>query len=72
MDPDEPVVIRVFDNMLAAEVARAVLESADIACMVIGSTYPEGPETVRLAVRRDQIDEAIAELDPASRDGRQR
>ena len=63
IDPNEPVVIRTYPGTYAADVARVVLDAAGIPCMLLGNTFSEVGETVRLAVRRDDVSDAIAALD---------
>ena len=63
IDPNEPVVIRVFHATHEAELARALLESEEIACMLLGNTFSELNCVIRLAVRRDQAAAALAALD---------
>ena len=63
IDPAEPMVIRSYSGSYAAEVARVVLESVGIPCMLLGNTFSEVGETVRLAVRRGDVSDAIAALD---------
>lgn len=64
IDPDEPVVIRGYQFDYQAELARVLLESAGIPCMVLHDTYMGfGTEPVRMAVRRADVEEALALLD---------
>jgi hypothetical protein len=63
IDPNEPVVIRVYHAAHEAEYARALLEAEEIACMLLGNTFSELNGAIRLAVRRDQAAEALAALD---------
>lgn len=60
-DPNEPVVIREYRQQFEAELARLLLEAADIPCAVL-DTYTEVP-VVRLIVRRGDLAEARAVLD---------
>ena len=63
IDPHEPIVIRTYTGAFVAEVARLVLEEAGIPCMLLCDTYSEVGETVRLAVRRGDVPDALAALD---------
>ncbi len=64
IDPNEPVVIRGYQFDYEAELARALLESHDVPCMLLPQTHLTlGPVAVRLAVRRDDVERAIALLD---------
>lgn len=64
VDPNEPVVIREYRHVYEAELARALLEAADIPCAVLAETYTEvAGAPVRLAVRRGDAAEARAALD---------
>jgi len=66
---DSIVVLRTFANELAAEIARAVLDAHHIPALVLrddaGGMYPSLTfvHGVRLAVRRDDVEEALAVLD---------
>lgn len=63
-DPNEPLVVRTFRFAYEAELARATLDAADIPCLLLGDSASEAVGfPVRLAVRRDQTDEAAAVLD---------
>ena len=62
LDPNEPVVLRHFRFAYQAEVARALLEAAEIPCAVVGDSYTEvAGVPVRLVVRRGDVDD-----DPAA------
>jgi hypothetical protein len=63
-DPNEPLVIRTYRFAYEAELARATLDAADIPCQLLGDSTSEAIGLpVRLAVRRDQVAEAVAVLD---------
>jgi hypothetical protein len=62
-DPGKPVVIRTYPDEYEGELARSVLEGADIPSMLVRE-YFEGRIThVGVAVRTDCVEEAIAILD---------
>jgi len=66
---DSIVVLRTFANELEAEIARVVLDAHDIPAFVLrddaGGMYPSLTfvHGVRLLVRRDDAEEALAVLD---------
>lgn len=63
VDPNEPVVFREYRQQFEAELARVLLEAADIPCAVL-DTYTEVPIVpMRLIVRRGDLAEARAVLD---------
>jgi hypothetical protein len=65
-DPNELVVIRDFSHEYEAELARVLLEAADIPSVFIRE-WGEGLGTgrVRLSVRRADVDAAVEALEPA-------
>ncbi len=63
-DDGEPVVIRQYPSAPLAELARALLEAAEIPSMLVGQSYSEiQPHQVGLAVRRKDVKEALEVLD---------
>ena len=64
IDPNEPVVVRTYENAYEAEFGRVLLEAAGIPCAVVGEWYAEvTPVRVRLMVRRMDLDVAREALD---------
>jgi hypothetical protein len=64
VDPNEPVVIRSYRLPYEAELARVRLEVEEIPCMLLPDTNTElGNSKVRLAVRREDVEGALAILD---------
>ena len=62
-DPGQPVVIRTFGHDSQAELARALLDAADIPSMLVrvsGDGFGTGP--VQVAVRRKDVDVALEVL----------
>ena len=56
------VVLQVFDNTIQAEIAKSMLDSAGIYCVLHGeymsSIYATGAFPVRLMVKPEDVDEA--------------
>ena len=70
-DPYQPLVIRAFGHDYEAELARALLEAADIPSMLIrDSSDALGVCSVRIAVRRKDVEAALDALSvPSDGDG---
>jgi hypothetical protein len=54
-DSSDPIVIRAYRTQYDAEWARVILEAEGIPCVLLSATYSEIRDTIRLAVRRDQV-----------------
>ena len=68
-DPNQPVMIRRFDFEYQAELARALLDAADIPCMLVRETCGgQGTSAVHIAVCRRDVYEALEALDPPADD----
>lgn len=56
------VVLEVYDNLTQAEIAKSILDSADIFCTLHGeymsTIYATGAFPVRLMVRSEDVNEA--------------
>ncbi len=69
-DDGEPVLIRKYPNEALAELAKAVLEGAEIPAMLTRQSYSEVRAfEVGLVVRRKDVKEALAVLDDTSANG---
>ena len=63
-DPNQPVMIRRFDFEYQAELARALLEAADIPSMLVRDACGGmGTGGVQIAVRRRDVYDALEALE---------
>ena len=61
------VVLKTFDNTTQAEIAKSILDSAGIFCVLHGeymsAIYTTSLFAVRLMVRTEDVDDAIAVIE---------
>ncbi len=59
---DDLVVLKEFDNLMMAEIAKSILDSAGIYCTLydecMSALYPPTAIPVRLMVRKEDFDDA--------------